>query len=166
MDVCADARRPTCPMKRTPQSGFTLLEVLIAIAILATAAIAIGVAYVNVLNGYEVARRVTVSDPELQFARAQLLAQPDVELARQGGDFDAADGRRVRWTAGIEPTTQADLFTVTFQCVLAGSNSQKEHTTTQVFRVLRPTWSVPTERATLRAASRERIRKILDEVNK
>jgi len=153
-------------MRRTTHTGFTLLEVLIAIAILATAAIAIGVAYVNVLNGYEVARRVTISDPELQFARAQLLTQPDVDLARQGGDFEANDGRRVRWTAQIEPTKQADLFTVTFECAIAGANSQKDQKTTQVFRVLRPTWSVPAERATLRAASRDRIRKILDGVNK
>ncbi len=153
-------------MKRTHQSGFTLIEVLIAIAILATAAIAIGVAYVNVLNGYEVARRVTVSDPEMQFARAQLLAQPDVELARQGGEFDANDGRHVRWTAAIEPTNEADLFTVTFECEIAGMDSLKPQKVQQVFRVLRPTWSVAADRSTLRAASRDRILKILEGVNK
>ena len=153
-------------MKRTHQSGFTLIEVLIAIAILATAAIAIGVAYVNVLNGYEVARRVTVSDPEMQFARAQLLAQPDVELARQGGEFDANDGRHVRWTAAIEPTNEADLFTVSFECEIAGTGSLKPQKVQQVFRVLRPTWSVAADRSTLRAASRDRILKILEGVNK
>lgn len=151
---------------RASRSGFTLLEVLIAIAILATAATAIAVGYVNVLNGYEVARRVTVSDPEMQFARAQLLAQPDVELARQGGEFDSGDGRRVRWTALIEPTNEADLFTVTFECEIAGTNTLKPQTARQVFRVLRPTWSVAADRATLRAASRDRILKILEKVNK
>lgn len=153
-------------MSHARPSGFTLIEVLIAIAILATAAIAIGVGYVNVLNGYEVARQATLSDPEMAFARAQLLAQPDVELARQGGDFDSNDGRRVRWTATIEPTNMADLFTVTFVCEMAGSNTQKEQRVQQVFRVLRPTWSVGTERETLRAASRDRILKGLEGVNK
>jgi prepilin-type N-terminal cleavage/methylation domain-containing protein len=153
-------------MSRTRPSGFTLIEVLISIAILATAAIAIAVGYVNVLNGYEVARRATVNDPEMQFARGQLLAQPDVELARQGGEFEANDGRHVRWTAAIEPTNEADLFTVTFECEIAGTSLLKPQKIQQVFRVLRPTWSVATDRATLRAASRDRIRKILEGVNK
>jgi hypothetical protein len=139
---------------------------LIAIAILATAAIAIGVGYVNVLNGYEVARRATVSDPELQFARRQLLTQPDVELARQGGEFDSQDGRRIRWSANIEPTNQADLFTVTFECEITATGTVQSQKSRQVFRLLRPTWSVATDRSTLRAASRDRILKILEGVNK
>lgn len=151
------ARRP---------SAFTLIEVMISIAILATAAIALAVGYVNVLNGYDVAKEATVSDPEVQFARAQLLSQPDVELARQGGDFEAADGRRVRWTATIESTNLADLFTVTFECEIAGTEAIKTQNVRQVFRVMRPTWSDPTERSTLRAASRDRIQKILETVNK
>ncbi len=153
-------------MSRPRQSGFTLIEVLIAIAILATSAIALAVGYVNVLNGYEAARRATVNDPEMQFARAQLLNQPDVELARQGGEFEGNDGRRIRWTATIEPTNEADLFTVTFECEITGSGSLKPQGIRQVFRVLRPTWSVAADRSTLRAASRDRIVKILEGVNK
>src|SRR5690606_21990950 len=108
----------------------------------------------------------TVSNPEVQFARSQLLSQPDIELARQGGEFDSSEGRRVRWSATIEPTQIANLFTVTFECEVAGTNLQSEQRTTEVFRVLRPTWSVETDRATLRAASRDRIQKILEGVNR
>ena len=151
---------------RTRESGFTLLEVLVALGIFALAAIVLGAAYVNVLNGYEVARRATVSEPEVQFARSQLLAQADVELARQGGDFTSADGRNVRWTAVIEPTQQADLFTVTFSCEIESSTTLKEQKTTQVFRVLRPTWSIEQDRNRLRATARDRIVKIQEALNK
>ena len=151
---------------RARTSGITLIEVMIGIAILASAAIAIGVGYVNVLNGYEVAKRATVSDPEVQFARRQLLAQPDVELARQGGEFDTADGRHVTWTATIDPTNEADLFTVTFACEIAGTATVKPVKLQQVFRVLRPTWSVAADRSTLRAAAKDRILKIQEGVNK
>ena len=153
-------------MNRTRAHAFTLLEVLVALAIFALAAVVLGTAYVNVLNGYQVARRATASDPELQFARAQLLTQADVELARQGGDFETADGRAARWTATIEPTTQADLFAVTFECEIAGRDATNPQKTREVFRVMRPTWSVATDRATLRAASRDRILKLQEGVNK
>lgn len=153
-------------MNRTRLSAFTLLEVLVALALFAMAAVVLGTAYVNVLNGYQVARRATVSDPEVQFARAQLLAQADVELARRGGEFAAADGRAVHWTATIEPTTQADLFAVTFDCEIAGHDTANAQKIREIFRLLRPTWSVATDRATLRAASRDRILKLQESVNK
>lgn len=146
--------------------AFTLLETMVALAVFAMAAIVLGTAYVNVLNGYEVARRATAGNPELQFARAQLLTQTDVEVARQGGDFDAADGRRVRWTATIDPTDTADLFQVLLECEITGAGAAKDQKITQVFRVLRPTWSVPADRNTLRAAARDRILKILEGVNR
>lgn len=153
-------------MNRTCPSAFTLLEVLVALALFAMAAVVLGTGYVNVLNGYQVARRATVSDPEVQFARAQLLTQADVELARRGGDFTAGDGRAVRWTATVEPTTQADLFAVAFECEIAGHETTSIQKVREVFRLLRPTWSVATDRATLRAASRDRILKLQERVNK
>ncbi|MFA6287104.1 MAG: prepilin-type N-terminal cleavage/methylation domain-containing protein [Opitutaceae bacterium] len=150
----------------TPRrSAFTLLEVLVALAIFAMAAVVLGGSYLNVLNGYEVARRATVSNPDVAFARTALLAQADVDLARQGAEFDAADGRHVRWTATIDPTTVADLFTVTFECEISGTGLSEPQKTKQVFRVLRPTWSQATDRTTLRANAKDRILQIQQKVN-
>jgi general secretion pathway protein I len=151
--------------RRAQSAGFTLLEVLVALGIFAMAAIVLGTAYVNVLTGYEVARRATVSDPEAQFARAQLLAQADIELARQGGDFESAEGRSVRWTATIDPTETTDLFQVIFECEIAGTANTKPQILKQQFRVLRPTWSIDIDRNTLRAAAKDRILKGLEGVN-
>lgn len=153
-------------MKRARNSGFTILEVLVALGIFALAAVVLAGAYINVLNGYEAAKRATVNDPDVQFARSQLLAQADVELARQGGEFATPDGRAVRWTATIDPTESADLFLVTFECDIAATATVKEQKVQQVFRVLRPTWSVATDRSTLRAAAKDRILKIQEGVNK
>jgi hypothetical protein len=89
-----------------------------------------------------------------------------VELARQGGDFSTPDGRAVHWKATIDPTDSADLFTVTFECDIAATTTVKEQKVQQVFRVLRPTWSVAADRSTLRAAAKDRILKIQEGVNK
>ena len=147
------------------RSAFTLLEVLVALALFAMAAVVLGGAYLNVLNGYEVAKRATVSNPDLEFARATLLAQPDFNLAQQGAEFDAADGRHVKWSAAIEPTTVADLFTVTFDCEISGPGLPQSQHTKQVFRVLRPTWSQGGDEETLRASAKDRILQIQQKVN-
>jgi hypothetical protein len=106
-----------------------------------------------------------VSDPDVKFARAALFAQPDADLARQGAEFDAPDGRHVRWSAAIDSTTVADLFTVTFDCEITGSALPAPQHTKEVFRVLRPTWSQATDRTTLRANAKDRILKIQEKVN-
>ncbi len=164
MDLRADPEGPAAIMMPR-RSAFTLLEVLVALAIFAMAAVVLGGAYLNVLNGYEVARRATVSNPEVAFARTALLAQADVDLARQGAEFDAADGRHVRWTATIDPTTVADLFMVTFECEISGEGLPEPQKIKQVFRVLRPTWSQASDRTTLRANAKDRILLIQQKVN-
>lgn len=137
--------------------GFTILEVMIALAIFAAAAIALGAAYLNVLSGYAVVNRLAERDDDVKFARAALLAEADRETAEQGAEFESAEGRRVRWSATIEATNVADLFQVTFSCELTDPSTIKPFVVTQAFRVLRPTWSDAAERETLRNEARDRI---------
>lgn len=136
--------------------GFTLLEVLVALAIFALAAVVLGAAYVNVLNSYALASRDRGVDEDASFAYAQLLAEPDRKKAEEGGEFESAGGRRVRWTARIEDTTVADLFAVTFECE-ASEPLQETQKITRSFMLLRPTWSDAGERERLRAEARVRI---------
>ena len=71
----------------------------------------------------------------------------------------------MRWTATIDPTTVADLFTVTFECEITGSGLPEPQKIKQVFRVLRPTWSQASDRTTLRANAKDRILLIQQKVN-
>jgi general secretion pathway protein I len=137
--------------------AFTLLEVLVALSIFALAAVVLGASYINVLTSYAAVARAGRVDEDLRFARAALWAEVDRETAEQGADFESGDGRRIRWKAEIEPAGVADLFTVTFICELTERESGKTETVTEVFRLLRPTWSEVSERETLRAEARNRI---------
>lgn len=138
--------------------GFTLLEVLVALAVFALAAIVLGAAYVNVLNAYELAQKGTEVDPDVRFARGQLLAEPDHDKAEQGGDFDSTAGRHIKWHATIEATATADLFTVTFVCELADASGGALQTVTEKFNVLRPTWADPVVNEKLRQNALDRIK--------
>lgn len=143
--------------------GFTLLEVLAALVIFATAAAVLGGAYLNVLNAYQVMARSVRQQDDLRFAREQLLAEPDRRKAEEGGDFRSGEGRRVEWRAEIEPTELPDLFTVRFRCRLEEAPPAKGGEVEEEFRLLRPTWSEPAERDERRAEMRKRIERIAEE---
>ncbi|MDB6093452.1 MAG: prepilin-type cleavage/methylation protein [Verrucomicrobia bacterium] len=140
--------------------GFTLIEVLVALAIFALGAIVLGAAYVNVLNAYEIAQQSNQADQDLRFARAQLLAEPDRATVEKGDDFESGNGRRVKWHATIESTGVADLHRVTFVCELTNASGGALPAVTETFTVLRPTWSDPVETAKLRQDASDRIKEL------
>ena len=142
---------------RPRSAGFTLIEVLVSLVIFALAAVVLGMAYVNVLNAYEVARTANARDDAVDFARQQLLIQPDLETAEKGAQFDDGD-RHVTWTAGIDQASTTDLFNVTFTC-LVSEGAKSPQKTVEQFMLLRPTWSDPTVQSKLRADAATRIAK-------
>jgi len=135
--------------------GFTLIEVLVALMIFSLTAVVMGAAYLNVLNSYEVAQRSNENDGDVDFARSLLLTISDLPTAQSGSEFD--DGvRHVKWTADIESTNTTDLFTVAFTCVITDPKDGNK-TVNESFMLVRPTWSDPTERTTLRSNAASRI---------
>jgi general secretion pathway protein I len=137
--------------------GFTILEVLVALAIFAGSAVLLGATYLNILNGYAFIEHQSDYLNELKFARSVLLAEPDLETAEKGGDFEEPKGLHVSWKATIDPTETADLFTVNFECEINGTDLKQPTRKSEIFWVLRPTWSKVDERDKLRAAARTRI---------
>ncbi len=158
----AGTARTTCGRRagtaRTTLGGFTLIEVMVALAVFALSTVVIGAAYVNVLSGYNAASKGFQRDEDLRFARSLLMAQADIKKVEEGGEFDTADQRRVRWSGTVEPTNTADLFTVTFTCEISSLGTVgNDRKVTEVFRLLRPTWSEDADRTTLREEARKRI---------
>jgi len=144
--------------------GFTLLEVLVSLAIFATASIVLASAYLNILNGYDIAARSNETDSDVAFARSLVLTTADRDKLEQGGEFDGATGAHVRWSVDIAPTNTADVFTVTFTCEIDRANSQEPDKTVETFTVLRPTWSTkPDEHDKLRADAKSRIMELQGE---
>ena len=139
--------------------AFTLLEVIVALAIFALGAVVLGAAYVNVLNAYDVAQRGNQVDQDVRFARSLLLAEPDRDKAEKGGDFDSGNGRRVQWHATIEATMTADLFEVTFVCESSESGGANVPVT-ETFTLLRPTWADPVVNGKLRQDALDRIKEM------
>ena len=163
MDLRASPRGEREYSMRTarPRAAFTLLEVLIALAIFTMAAIVLGGSYLNILYAYEAADSALDRNEHLEFARAALMTEADREEVEKGGEFDGGNGRRVVWRALIEETETPDVFVVLFECEISAPDMKQPERIQQQFRLLRPTWSEGDDREEPRAKTHERINRIV-----
>lgn len=139
--TCSPARR---------SRAFTLIEVLIALAILAIAAVVLGAAYANTLHAHAAIAQRADAGNAMDFLRDQLLNETEREKIEKGGDLNLPDDRRLRWEAKLEDTLVPDLFKVTITTRVSGGTLKADEESTETLMLLRPTWSD--------AATRDRIR--------
>lgn len=140
--------------------AFTLVEVLVALAIFALAAVALGGAYINLLMTHAALRARDGSGDDIQWARAALLVEPKLADAERGGDVILPDGRSANWRATITPTNVSDLFDVVLELDApppGGAGDTVRARTT--LRLLRPTWSTEADREKLRQTARQRLQR-------
>jgi general secretion pathway protein I len=142
---------------RTYRSGFTLLEVLVALAITVMAITVLGAGYVNVIKGYRAVEESSFASPDIAFARQQVLLAPTLEEAERAGDSTRPNGAPLRWRARIEPARVANLFRVTLEIELGEPPPASANTVVQTFWVLQPSWSEADAAARLREDFRKRI---------
>jgi general secretion pathway protein I len=140
--------------------GFTLVEVLVALAIFAVSAVVLGASYVNLIKLHAALRARDADEDDQRWVRAALLAEPDRALAERGGDVVLPDGRRALWRATITPTGVSDLFDVVLETEApppGGSGESVRNSMT--LRLLRPTWSTEADRNLLVQRARQRLQR-------
>lgn len=140
-----------------PPRGFTLIEVLVSLAIFALAAVALAAAYLNVLGGYQSVARRQKGEEDWKLVRTVVLSESDRTKLEAGGRLALADGTNLRWTATITGTAVADLFEVLVHAEPEAGPDRDNHGRDQKLLLLRPGWSDPGERDKLRAATQQRL---------
>jgi general secretion pathway protein I len=140
--------------------GFTLIEVLMSLAIFALAAVSLGAAYSNVLMGRLALKQDEQRLDDLARCRAALMETPGFDDVENGGEIHLPGGRTARWKGKIEATAVSDLFAVQLTCELqsvADGDFGDEINETRM--LLRPTWSIPSDRQKIRDEARQRLEK-------
>jgi len=144
------------PVRR---GGFTLLEVIVALAIFALAGTVLASAYLNVLGAQQAALTRDATAADLRFVREALAAEPALDKVTAWSELPLPDGRSARWRATVTPTAVADLFDVVLEVEFTGADGRARPAVAENLRLLRPTWSQPADRETLRAAARSKLAK-------
>jgi general secretion pathway protein I len=145
------------PPQGRSRRAFTLLEVLLAVALFAIAVVMLAGAYINVLDGMESVRTDRAFEQELRWIREKVLLEPALDEVEEGGEAPTPDFGLARWEVTVQPTGIADLFLVTLYVTMEGSDDQAVREAGEQFMLLRPAWSEPLDRDKLRAESRMRI---------
>ncbi|MEZ5277726.1 MAG: prepilin-type N-terminal cleavage/methylation domain-containing protein [Opitutaceae bacterium] len=153
-DGAGFARPPGATFRR---SGFTLIEVLLALALFSVSVVVLASAYINVIVGLESVRVDRVLEQEMAFVRSAVLTAPDLETLEEGGELPTGELGLAYWEAELEPTAIADLFVVRVSITIEGTRETEGKTLNERLIVLRPGWSEPVDREELRAESKERI---------
>jgi len=147
--------------RRRDGPAFTLIEVVVALAIFAMAATVLTSSFVNILMSMDRDSGSGGLERDIRMARRQLLLEPDIEDAREGGEIETLGNGTARWHAEIEPTDVVDLFRVRLTVEVAGQDASSYRAQTEresTLRLLRPTWSESDERSELLQEKKEALR--------
>jgi general secretion pathway protein I len=139
--------------------GFTLIEVLMSLAIFALAAVSLGAAYSNVLMGRLALQQDEQRLDDLARCRAALMETPGFDDVEAGGDIHLPGGRTARWKGKIEATAVSDLFAVQLTAEIEPANGGEAEEINETRMLLRPTWSIPSDRQKIRDEARQRLEK-------
>ena len=96
------------PTKYT--KGFSLIEVLIALALFAVCSNLIASAFINALLARERNPASDYQDIAIDTVRKQLLLEKNFEDAEEGGTLTLLEKGEASWTVEIYPTDIIDLF--------------------------------------------------------
>lgn len=137
--------------------GFSLIEVLIALAIFALVAAVFSQAFFNTLLALDNQAAMSANVDDLRFVRSQIILEPDLDTFEDGGEINTLDAGEARWEAEVEPTEVPHLFRVLLTIEFAGTDEIEPWEHEEQLYLLRPTWSDPTETDEIQQKMQERI---------
>lgn len=143
--------------KRAIPDGFTLIEVVVALAIFAGASVGLTLAFTSIITAREHGVKQDLIDADLRAVRLQLLLEPDLESAQDGERMETLSSGEANWSALIEPTEIVDLFRVEFFVEFSDPPESTSEEYRETLYLLRPTWSKKEERDTLFAEKRKAL---------
>ena len=135
--------------RRHSRSGFSLIEVVIALALFSIAAVVLSDTFVNTLLMRERGVSNDARNRDIQAVRMQLLLEPNREDAEDGGKYETLSNGSANWEAEIEPTNVIDLFQVNFRIEFQDPQDEQDPSYQETLYLLRPTWSESDERSDL-----------------
>lgn len=143
--------------RQTGRGAFSLIEVVIAVAIFAMAASVLLSAFTNALLARERSVSNDLLNADIRAVRMQLLLEANIEDAEDGDIYETLSSGLATWEARIEPTNVVDLFRVDLRIDFTEPPEDLPPLYEETLYLLRPTWSESDERSDLLQDKREAL---------
>ena len=137
--------------------GFTIVEVMLALALFGVAVTTFAASYLNIINAIAVIQVDQPFEQDMSMIRAEAFSISDTEELEEGGEVMTGHHGEATWKIEYEPTLVADLFKVSLIVEMENRESGEKEEVKETHYLTRPTWSDPVERADLRAETRDRL---------
>ena len=134
--------------------GFSLIEVVIAVALFAAASVVLTSAFVNALLAREHGQNNSLRTDDIRAVRLQLLLEANRDDAEDGGDLETLHSGLATWRCSIEESQIVDLFKVLFEIKFSDPIEGTDKNYQESLYLLRPTWSESDDRSDLLANKR------------
>ncbi|MAS64466.1 MAG: hypothetical protein CL815_04480 [Coraliomargarita sp.] len=134
--------------------GFSLIEVVIAVALFAAASVVLTSAFVNALLAREHGQNNSLRTDDISAVRLQLLLEANRDDAEDGGDLETLHSGLATWRCSIEESQIVDLFKVLFEIKFSDPIEGTNKNYQESLYLLRPTWSESDQRSDLLANKR------------
>jgi general secretion pathway protein I len=144
------------------ESGFSLIEVVVALALFAMASVVLTSSFVNALLAREHGQSNDLRHADIRAVRMQLLLEPNMDDAEDGDRYDTLNNGTANWEASIEPTNVIDLFEVQLSIEFSEPQEEQAATYTESLYLLRPTWSKADERSSLLRDKKDELQNARD----
>lgn len=131
------------------QAAFSLMEVVIAVAVFAMAATVLTSAFSNALLSRDRSVSNELINNDIRAVRLQLLLEANLDDAEDGDEMETLSSGEASWEAVIEPTNVIDLFRVQLNISFSEPAKGLPKDYTETLYLLRPTWSESSEREDL-----------------
>lgn len=129
------------------KSGFTLIEVTVALAIFALASVALTQSFISGMFSLENFKYHDSMEDSLMFVYSQVLANKERKDIEKGGDIKTIESGTVKWNAKIEKTTVLELYKVTVNVTFDDEKFfKKPQNFQEEFYLYRPEWAELGER--------------------
>ena len=144
------------PNRRPPGAGFSLIEVVIAVAIAGLAFIVLTETFFNVLLTLEGLESESDYQKDVRFVRREIIRIAERDELEAGGEITTLDLGEARWEAEVEALDIVDLFKVDLEIEFENPVGE-EILYRETLYLLRPTWSDPIESSAILSEARDRI---------
>ncbi len=137
--------------------GFTVIEVMLALALFGVAVTTFTAAYLNIINSIASVQVDQPFEQDMTMIRLAAFSNALIEDLEEGGEVHTGSHGEAAWRVEYEPTLVADLFKVRLFVEILDREKEEMREVEEVHYLTRPTWSDPVEREELRAETRDRL---------